>query len=135
MVGRMGSDPSPLDDSSTVYLSSVSDPDGMVGTEGIGDRRVAVSSVLLRADCVRIVPRTDFKVSVGKAYMTMSADGRITIEGDVSLGKGAADRILRGDTFVRVAYAMHTPPTPVGPSGLPIQPVPDSVYSPSNRVR
>src|SRR6266568_3791451 len=70
-VGRSSEDPSITDDSATVYVSSKTDPDLAAGTEGIGTTRKGVSGVVLRADCVRISSRTDFKLSVGKAYITI----------------------------------------------------------------
>jgi len=135
MAGRRGEDPSFSNDASTAYLSAKSDPDRHAGTESIGSVSTGVSALLMRADCVRVVPRTDFKLSVGKAYLIVQSDGKVVIEGDVSLGEGASERILRGDTFVKVVHVPHTHPTAVGMSGPPAQPVPEAVYSPSNKVK
>ncbi len=132
VVGRKTEDPSIADDSATVYLSAKSDPDSQAGTDGVGPVQKAKSTAVMRADCVRIVPRTDFKLSVGKAFMTMSADGKIVIDGDVQLGKDASDRIIRGDAFSNV-WGAHTHPTPTGVSGPP-QPLPPNVFSPRNKV-
>jgi hypothetical protein len=134
VVGRKGSDPSVLDDAATLYLSQKADPDVQAGTEEIGSKISGRPSAILRADCVRIVPRTDLKVSVGKAYLMMTAEGKIVIEGDIQLGEGAAERIIRGDAFARYwSGPGHTHPTPVGLSGPP-QPLPDFLLSPSNKV-
>lgn len=135
MAGRRGVDPSFSDDAATAYLSARSDPDKHAGTESIGTNAQGVSSILMRADCVRMVPRNDFKLSVGKAYLLVQSDGTIVVEGAVSLGAGASDRILRGETYVRLVHVPHTHPTPAGVSGPPIQQVPDSIYSPTNRVK
>lgn len=135
MAGRSGADPNISGDPATVYLSAKNDPDAAAGTSGIGQVQTGVPALIARADCVRIVPRTDFKLSVGKAYVLVQSDGTVVIDGNVSLGQGAADRILRGDTFVTSWIVTHTHPSAVGPTGVPIQPVPDTVYSQTNRVK
>lgn len=132
VVGRKTTDPVVLDDAATMYLSAKSDPDDQVGTGGVGNPQKAVSTVIVRADCVRIVPRTDFKISVGKAYLTMESNGSIVLDGEVQLGKDAAERIIRGDAFAQV-WVTHNHPTPAGVSGPP-QPLPQSVFSPRNKV-
>lgn len=134
VVGRKGADPSVKDDSATIYLSAKSDPDDQAGTGSVQGSQKGKSAVVLRADCVRFSPRTDFKVSVGKAYLFISSDGRIVVEGDVQLGEGAAERIIRGDTFINKVFILHKHPTPTGPSGPPIDPVPNDVFSPRNKV-
>ena len=131
VVGRKASDPVVADDAATVYLSAKTDPDDQAGTAAVQGTQTGKSAVLMRADCVRIAPRTDFKVSVGRAYLFIS-DGRVVVEGDVQLGEGAAERIIRGEQF-QVAYSAHFHPTAVGPSGPP-QPLPDNVFSPRNKV-
>lgn len=132
IVGRNGEDPSIADDAATVYLSAKTDPDEQAATTEVGSAVKEKSAIVMRADCVRIVPRDDFKLSVGKAYMMMTSDGKIVIDGDIQLGKGAADRIIRGDAFATV-WAGHTHPTPTGVSG-PAQPLPQNVFSPRNKV-
>ena len=134
IAGRRSSDPSIRDDASTLYLSQRSDPDDQAGTDGIGSKLSEMSSAILRADCVRIVPRNDLKVSVGKAYLTMTSDGKVVVEGDIQLGEGAAQRILRGDAFAQYwSGPGHTHPTPVGMSGPP-QPLPPTLLSPTVKV-
>lgn len=132
IVGRKTGDPSVADDAATVYLSAKSDPDDQAATTGIGSAMKGRSAVVMRADCVRVVPRDDFKLSVGSAYIMMTSDGKIVIDGDLQLGKGAADRIIRGDAFSTV-WASHAHPTAVGMSGPP-QPLPPNVFSPRNKV-
>lgn len=134
VVGRKSVDPSIRDDAATLYLSAKSDPDSQAGTEAVQGVQKEKSAAVLRADCVRVSARTDFKVSVGKAYLFISSDGRIVVEGDVQLGEKASERIIRGDTFVSKVFSLHKHPTPTGPSGVPIDPVPDSVFSPRNKV-
>ena len=82
---------------------------------------------------MRISARTDMKVSVGKAYLLIDSSGAIVIEGDVSLGEGAAERIMRGDAFAQF-WSTVTVPTPMGPSGPP-PPIPETVFSPRNLVK
>lgn len=132
VAGRKGEDPSLKDDASTLYLSQKSDPDLQADTVGVGKFTDTEKSVaVLRADCVRIVPRNNFKLSVGKAYLTMTADGKVVIDGDVQLGQDAAERLIRGDAFAKV-WASHVHPTPVGVSGPP-QPLPENVFSSRNK--
>lgn len=134
VVGRKGNDPSVKDDAATLYLSARSDPDAQAGTESVQGSQKSKSAAVMRADCVRVSPRSDFKVSVGKAYLFIASDGRIIVEGDVQLGEGAAERIIRGDTFINQVFTLHKHPTAVGPSGPPIDPVPPSVFSNRNKV-
>lgn len=133
IVGRSAEDPSIDDDRATVYMSAKTDPDSSAGTESIGSKRIGVSGIVMRADCARISCRTDLKVSVGRAYLIVGSDGSIVIEGDVSLGQDAAERIIRGDSFARF-WNTVTVPTPMGPSGFP-PPIPDTVFSPRNKVK
>lgn len=133
VVGRKGEDPVPMEDSATVFMSAKNDPDSLIGTESIGEKRVAQSSVVIRGDCVRITSRVDLKVSVGSAYLLVGSDGNVVIEGNVSLGAGAAERIMRGDQWSQF-WSTVTVPTPMGPSGPP-PPIPDSVFSPTNKVK
>jgi hypothetical protein len=133
IVGRTGEDPSVETDKATVYLSAKTDPDSLARTEQIGTNRTAQSGIVLRADCTRISSRTDFKVSVGRAYLTMDSSGVVTIEGDISLGEGAAQRIIRGEAFSSF-WNTVTVPTPMGPSGPP-PPLPAAVFSARNKVK
>lgn len=133
VVGRQSEDPDLWNDDATVYLSAKSDPDTQARTGKIGGRQTETSAVIMRADCVRVVPRTDFKVSVGSAYLLMTSEGKIVLEGDVQLGEGAAERLIRGEAFAAV-WAVHGHPTPVGMSGPP-QPLPQNVFSPTNKVK
>lgn len=133
VVGRNGEDPKVATDAATIYMSAKTDPDAQAGTAGVGKfDDDGKSGIVMRADCIRFAPRNNFKISVGKAYMTIASDGSIVIDGDVQLGEGAADRIIRGDKFA-VSWSSHVHPTPAGPSGPP-QPLPESVFSPRNKV-
>lgn len=128
VVGRRGPDPVVKDDAATLYLSQKSNPDRQADTNGIGSTdRIGRSTAVLRADCVRIAPRLDIKISAGKAWMTISADGTIVLDGEISLGDGARDRLIKGDEFARF-WSTLSIPTPVGPSGPP-PPLPPNVFS------
>lgn len=134
IVGRKSEDPSIANDAATLYISTITDPDVAASTTAVGSGQTGKSGVILRADCVRIVPRVDIKLSVGKAYIWMTADGRVEIDGEISLTKGAANSIVRGEPF-QSAYMLHThlgaaPGTPTGPV---IQSLPPSVFN--KRVR
>lgn len=135
VVGRQAEDPSVMDDRASVYMSAMTDPDDVAGTQDVGPfaRRLQKSGLVGRADCVRVSARVDLKLSVGSAYLVMNHDGKIVIDGDVQLGNGAAERIIRGEAFSRV-WAGHSHPTPSGPSGPP-QPLPEEVFSPRNKVK
>lgn len=137
VVGRKSEDPNVAEDAATLYLSQKSDPDEQAGTVGVGKQdHTARPTAVLRADCIRVSSRADLKISVGKAYMTMTADGKIVLEGDIQLGEDAAQRILRGDAFAKYWNGPgHVHPTPTGMSGPPQNPLPDELFSPTNKVR
>jgi len=133
VVGRDAGDPSFDRDRSTLYLSAKTDPDAVAGTSAIGRESRAVSAAMLRADCIRITPRTDLKVSVGKAYLLIESSGRVVIEGDVFLGEGASERLILADQF-STFWDSVVIPTPAGPSGPP-PPLPPAVFSQRSRAR
>lgn len=60
---------------------------------------------------------------------TITAAGTATVEApEVKLGKGAAEAVIKGDTFKKMVFDVHIHPTPIGPSGPPSQPMsPDSL--------
>lgn len=64
-----------------------------------------------------------------KGDATVTAAGTATVEGkDVKLGAGAAEAVIKGDTFKKMVYDVHIHPTPIGPSGPPTKPMsPDSL--------
>lgn len=131
VVGRNAEDPDFNRDSATVYISAKTDADVLGGTTMIGESQQGKSAVLLRGDCVRIIPRHDFKISVGSAYLLMDSGGNITIEGQISLGEQASQRMILGDAFAAF-WSTVVIPTPSGLSSPP-PPLPSSVFS--SRVR
>lgn len=116
------------DDKTSIYMSMKTDIDDNAGTANIGTRSKASPGMILRSDHVRVIARESIKISVGKAWMTMTSDGSIILDGDIKLGNGATERLLKGESFSKV-FEFHTHPSPVGPTGVPIQKVPESVYS------
>jgi len=100
IAGRVGTDPSIFDDSATIYLSAKNDPDNAAGTFSIGTVNKEKSAIVMRADCIRIVPRTDIKISIGDSYFLINNDGSITIESaDISLGFGAMQAAILGTAY------------------------------------
>lgn len=128
IVGRKSSDPSVVDDAATVYLSAKTDPDSVAGTSG--QAQTAKSAVIFRADCLRMSARVDLKISVGSAMITIS-DGKIVLDGDISLGQGAADRLLKGDAFSLFWSTLAVPvaTTPAGMVAGPFPAIPQNVFS------
>lgn len=59
----------------------------------------------------------------------VKAGGSATIDAPaINLGAGAADAVIKGDTFKKMVFDVHIHPTPIGPSGPPTQPMsPDSL--------
>lgn len=132
VVGRTGEDPDLDTDAASVYLSQRTDPDAAAVTEGVGpstqrDR----SAVVFRGDCIRGSARTDIKLSVGRAYILMSSDGRIVVEGDISLGELAAESILKGQSFAAWAAGhFHTSAQPGQPTSPALPSIPSGVFNP-----
>jgi hypothetical protein len=132
IVGRNDEDPDIAEDAATVYLSQRCDPDDAAKTVGDGSVKEDLSVIICRADCMRFVPRTDFKLVVGKARITVEADGSIVIDGEISLGKGASQRMIRADAFSQF-WSTLVIPTPAGPSGPP-PPLPQNVFTTRTKV-
>lgn len=129
VVGRSGEDPDLLGDRATVYVSARTDVDGSIPGNTVGTPVRDASGVTVRADCVRILPRRDFRLYIGpRTYVTFGDDGRVVLEGEIDLGEGAAERLLKGETFVRWAEG-HIHPTPDGNSGPPTSKVPEDAFS------
>lgn len=61
---------------------------------------------------------------------TITASGTATVEGKtVKLGAGAAEAVIKGDTFKKLVFDPHIHPTPIGPSGPPSIPMDPSSLS------
>lgn len=99
VVGRRGSDPAPMDDAATVYLSARTDPDDLGGTGDVGGPSKGVPAIFLRADCVRVVPRKDLKLVVGGTSVLLQ-DRQAVLEAlGILLGKAAVQPAILGTTY------------------------------------
>lgn len=134
VAGRKGPNPVVKDDAASLYISQKSDPDTQAGTKGVGaSDATGRSTAVVRADCIRIAPRQDIKISAGKAWLTITSDGTIVLDGDISLGESARDRIIKGDEFAKF-WSTLVLSTPVGPTSPP-PPLPPSVFSRLAKVK
>lgn len=131
VVGRSSEDLSLGDDSATMMLSMRSSPDHELGTEEAGE---ASSVAVVRADRILLVPRNELVIKVGQAMIVVSSDGSVVIDGDISFGSGAAERLIK-ESFAKVVFPTHTHSVAAAPgvTGPPVVQVPDSVLTP--RVR
>lgn len=134
VVGRSSKDLDPKNDPSWICLSMKTDVDSMAGSESVHEEKRSSPGAIVKSDHIRLVARESLKIVVGKCFLTLDADGTITLDGDVKLSDSATDRIIKGDKWATLVHANHTHPTPSGPSGPPIQPVPDSVFSKTAKV-
>lgn len=76
---------------------------------------------------VTINAKADVNVNCKNATVTATANA--TVEGKaVLLGKGAAEAVVKGDTFKKL-FDAHIHPTAVGPSGPPVIPLSPSALS------
>lgn len=132
MVGRVAEDPSLIEDKATIYISAMTDPDDALG-DILGSRQSKKSAIIGRADCVRISARTDIKISAGRASITLDSSGTVTIDGDIQLGAGAAQRIMLADPF-QAFWSTLMLPGPSGPVGPP-PPLPSSCISQGTKAR
>lgn len=130
VVGRLSEDLALDDDSATIMLSMKSMPDPLLGTLSDDPKPVAV----IRADRILFVPRQELIIKVGDASITISSNGKVLIEGEVSFGTGAVERVVK-ESFVNTVYPIHTHATPAGPSGPPVGSVPDAVFSSNVRTK
>lgn len=123
VVGRAGSDPSFSRDRAFVYVSARTDVDSNLGLPERAPR--GSSAAIVKSDAVRIVADSAV-IKIGRAVLTMSADGRITIDGDISLGEGAVSRLVKGELLVQQLlthihpYVQGQPQT--GPAVYPSDP-------------
>lgn len=127
VVGLQSEDPSIVDDSATLYLSMKSDPTGLdVSLSGVG------SVAVVRADRIVLSSREQTVIKVGAATLTLMADGSVIIEGDVSLGRDASDRLLKEPFATWAANHIHPDPAS-GFTGKPTIPPPETSYCPRAR--
>ncbi len=127
-VGLSGQDPSLADDKSYIYVSMLTDIDDNAGTN-FQDVVKQAAGTILKSDHVRIVGRSTMKIGVGRAQLTLKADGSVIIEGDIKLGETASQRVLRGEITVGWATSHTHIDSKGGPTGPAIQPFPASGYA------
>lgn len=126
VVGRSTENPNLDTDEAFVYISRKTEVDNNLQTNQEFSTNKK-SSVAVKADCVRIVGREDVKVVNGESYLTMKSDGtiivhgkKIVMEGEVQLGRDAAENIIRGPAFQSL-FNRHTHPCPTGVTSRPTQ--------------
>lgn len=128
IAGRVNNDPSVLNDSASLYISAKTDPDDILKLN-VGEQQKEQSAIVGRADCIRISARKDIKLTSENAFITISSDGKITISGNISLGKDASQRLLLADAFSQF-WATVIVATPSGPAS-PLPPLPANVFTQS----
>jgi hypothetical protein len=112
------------DGSATFTFNGATDNDGKVIDSSQGSTVVAVEKDgSFQINHSTITFRLDRN---GEA--TITASETVTIEApSVKLGKDASESVILGDTFKKL-YDSHSHPTPVGPSGPPVDPLsPDAL--------
>lgn len=128
IAGRSSENTSFSSDRASIVISMRSEVDKVSGTESIGGfTQNDKSAVMMRGDCIRISARNDLKISIGEANFIMRSNGTIEIDGKISLGSGARQRVIRADDF-RGFWNSIVIPTPAGPSG-PLPPLPENIFS------
>ena len=77
-------------------------------------------------------------VQAQKAKVEIEESGKIIINAGsgstIELGEGAVDKAILGTAF-KTYFDTHTHPTGVGPSGAPINPMPDTTLSEIVKVK
>lgn len=132
VVGMVGENYSLKDDKTFIYMSMKNDVDNNISSkeEFVTNN---VPSMILKSDSIRMLARNDFKIIVGDAYITIK-NGKVVVDGDLQLGSGAVERIIKGDSFKKY-FLGHSHPTPTGPSGPVLQPFPDALLSKNRFVK
>lgn len=90
IVGRGGENPSIDSDAATVYLSTKTDVDS--SSKG-------VAGILMRADCIRLTPRNDFKVTVRSDYALLDGSQVVIASNSISLGENAPNAAILGTPY------------------------------------
>lgn len=126
IVGRSTENPNFDTDQSFIYISQKTEIDNNLGTDQEFSTNKK-SSIAIKSDCIRIVGREDVKIVNGESYVTMKADGtiilhgnKITLEGDVHLGRDAQENLIRGKAF-QTLFNGHMHSNTAGLTSRPIQ--------------
>lgn len=111
----------------------------VVSIEKDGSFQIKNKGVTFRLDESGVLTATstgDTNINCVNANVKASGDANVTAGGTatidapaINLGAGAADAVIKGDTFKKMVYDTHTHPTAVGPSGPPTLPMDPSSLS------
>lgn len=90
---------------------------------------------LAKSGVVTLTSTDNLNINCKDANVTASGDANVTASGTatieapaIALGKGAAEAVVKGDTFKKLVFDVHIHPTGIGPTGPPTQPMsPDSL--------
>lgn len=110
----------------------------VIAVEQDGSFQINHKTITFRLDkggVVSLKSTGDVNVDCATANVKASGDATITAAGTatveaptVKLGAGAAEAVIKGDTFKKMVFDVHIHPTPIGPSGPPSKPMaPDSL--------
>jgi hypothetical protein len=138
LSGKTG-DPDFGKDLSYLYVSMKTDVDDNLGTGTVEAKSSAVPAIAMKSDAVRIVARKDVKVVIDgtKSYVFLSkdscvvslegvgsirmGDGKVVVDSDrIELGDGAAERIVKGDSFMNAIFNKHIHASNMGPTSTPV---------------
>lgn len=87
------------------------------------------SSAALNINCTDANITSSGNINATTTNATVTASGTATVEGKtVKLGSGASEAVIKGKTFKQI-FDAHIHPTPIGPSGVPVTPMPPSTLS------
>jgi hypothetical protein len=128
--GPTNNDASPVDTDLTPTIATV---------EADGSLQINHKTITFRMDIdgtATLTSTGDLDINCDNANVMASGDANITAGGkavvdapEVDLGVNAADAVIKGDTFKKMVYDVHTHPTPIGVSGPPVDPMDPSSLS------
>ncbi len=128
--GPTNNDGTPVDSSLTPTVVSVA-ADGSFQV-----KHKTITMDLAIGGVVTLTASDDVNVNCKDANITASGDANVKASGNatidapaINLGAGAADAVIKGDTFKKMVFDTHTHPTAVGPSGPPTMPMDPSSLS------
>jgi hypothetical protein len=128
--GPTNNDASPVDASLTPTVVSISS-DGSFQVQ-----HSTITMTLAKSGAFTVKATGDVDVTCDNVTITASgnadvkAGGNATIDAPaINLGAGAADAVIKGDTFKKMVFDVHIHPTPIGPSGPPTEPMAPSSLS------
>lgn len=128
--GPTKNDGSPVDAALTPTVVSVAKDGSFQIKHKNTSLNMAIGGVvtLTTSDAVNVNCKDANVTATGDA--NVKASGKATIDAPaINLGEGAADAVIKGDTFKKMVFDTHTHPTAVGPSGPPTMPMDPSSLS------